>query len=288
MKTLALNIWILFKLRISLAIMLCALAGIAVSPGVDLSGWQTTAIALSVLLSAAAAGGFNHYAEWDLDRRMIRTQDRPFVTGYFRRGPLWLSAFMSILVISVVLAGLSTNWIAAGYVFLGAFFYGVVYTIWLKRRSWTNIILGGLSGSFAVLAGAAAVEPTLSAVPIILAVVLFLWTPPHFWSLATVLHEQYAKANVPMLPVVIGDRRAAWVSLAHTVPLALLSLVPVAYGMGPIYLVGAAVGGAYFVIKSVALVRDPGPETATSAFRASLVQLTLLLVCAMTDGWLTF
>lgn len=288
MKTLALNIWSLFKLRISLAIMLCALAGIAVSPDASIAGWQITAIALSVLLSAAAAGGFNHYAEWDLDRRMVRTRDRPFVTGYFRRGPLWLSVFLSILVVAVVLAGLSTNWVAAGYVFLGAFFYGVVYTIWLKRRSWTNIVLGGLSGSFAVLAGAAAVEPALSPVPIILAVVLFLWTPPHFWSLATVLRDQYAAADVPMLPVVIGTRPAAWVSLAHTVPLALLSLLPMAYGMGPIYLVGAATGGAYFVAKSIALVRHPGPAAASAAFRASLIQLTLLLLAAMLDGWLTF
>jgi len=287
MKTLALNIWVLFKLRISLAIMLCALAGIAVSPDSSVTGWQITAIALSVLLSAAAAGGFNHYAEWDLDRQMVRTQDRPFVTGYFRRGPLWLSVFFSTLVVAVVLAGFATNWIAAGYVFLGAFFYGVVYTIWLKRRSWTNIVLGGLSGSFAVLAGAAAVEPALSEVPVILAVVLFLWTPPHFWSLATVLRDQYAEANVPMLPVVIGDRRAAWVSLAHTIPLTILSLIPFAYGMGWIYLAGAALGGIYFVAKSVELVRNPGPEAASSAFRASLIQLTLLLLAAMADGWLT-
>jgi len=172
------------------------------------------------------------------------------------------------------------------YVFLGAFVYGFVYTVWLKHRSWLNIVLGGLSGSFAVLAGAAAVAPGLSPVPVILALVLFLWTPPHFWSLATVLHQEYRRAGVPMLPVVAGDRIAAWVILGHTVALVLLSLAPLAYGMGPIYLVGAGSGGVYFIATSAALVRRPGVPAASRNFRASLVQLSLLLLAAIIDRWL--
>lgn len=295
MKTLAVNLWSLFKLRISFAIMLCTLAGAAVATAPAAGGpigiegpaaWQVALLALAVLLSSASAGAFNHYVERDLDATMSRTRGRPFVTGYFKHGPLWLSAILGLLLVAVTLAGLATNWAAAGYVFLGAFVYGVVYTVWLKQRSWTNIVLGGLAGSFAVLAGAAAVDPGLSPVPVILAVVLFLWTPPHFWSLAMVLHQEYRQAGVPMLPVVHGDRVAAWATLAHTVALVLLSLLPVFYGLGWIYLIGALAGGAVFTVKSVALVRSPGTRAAAANFKASLLQLSLLLVAALADAWL--
>ncbi len=286
MALLAKQLWTLFKLRISFAIMLCALAGIAVTPGGGLTAWQVLLLALAVLLSAASAGAFNHYVECDLDAQMARTRGRPFVTGYFHRGPLWLGAIVGLLALAVLLAGLAANWAAAGYVFLGAFVYGVVYTIWLKRRSWTNIILGGLAGSFAVLAGAAAVDPGLAPVPIILAVVLFLWTPPHFWSLAMVLHEQYREAGVPMLPVVVGDRKAAQAIFGHTLVLVLLSLLPLFYGMGPLYLAGAALGGGLFLWRTIELMRRPGPKAAAASFHASLIQLTLLLLAAIGEPWL--
>ncbi len=277
------QLWSVFKLRIGLAIMLCALAGLAVTPGPALPAWKILVLALAVLLSAASAGAFNQYVERDLDARMARTRNRPFVTGLFRPGPLWLSAILLILAVSVAMAAFALNVWAALHVFLGAFVYGVVYTVWLKTRTWLNIVLGGLAGSFAVLAGASAVDPSLSAAPIVLAVVLFLWTPPHFWSLATALHKDYAAAGVPMLPVVVGDALAAWVILGHTVALVILSLLPAALGMGWIYLLGAAGGGAYFVQKSVRLVLDPGPKAAMANFFASLVQLGLLLFAAIAD-----
>jgi protoheme IX farnesyltransferase len=286
MTALARNLWSLFKVRISLAIMLCALAGVAVTPGHGPDASQVLALALAVFLSAASAGAFNHYAERDLDMRMARTQGRPFVTGYFSHGPAWLVVIVALLVLAVGLAGFATNWLAAGFVFLGAFVYGVVYTVWLKRRSWLNIVLGGLAGSFAVLAGAAAVDPAVPTVPLILATVLFLWTPPHFWSLATVLHEDYRIAGVPMLPVVAGDRVAAWATLGHTVALVLLSLVPFWYGMGVIYLAGAALGGGYFVHTSIRFVRGPDKANAALNFKASLLQLSLLLLAAIVDRWL--
>lgn len=275
-----------FKLRIGVAIMLCALAGIAVTPGPGPAAWQVVVLALAVLLSSASAGAFNQYVERDLDAQMKRTRRRPFVTGEFRPGAAWLAAIGLLLAVSVAAAALAANLAAAAHVFLGAFVYGVVYTVWLKRRSWTNIVVGGLAGSFAVLAGAAAVDPGLAPAPIILAVVLFLWTPPHFWSLATALHKDYAEAGVPMLPVVVGDRAAAWAILGHTIVLSLLSLLPVAFGLGWIYLMGAMVGGGYFVWRSVELVREPGPPRAMANFFASLLQLTLLLSAAILDAWL--
>jgi len=272
-----------FKLRIGLAIMLCALAGIAVTPGAAPVPWQIVVLALAVLLSSASAGAFNQYVERDLDALMKRTRRRPFITGLFRPGPAWPLAIALLLALSVLAAALATNWMAAAHVFLGAFVYGVVYTVWLKRRSWINIVIGGLAGSFAVLAGAAAVSSELTAAPVILAVVLFLWTPPHFWSLATALHEEYAAAGVPMLPVVFGDRAAAWAILGHTVALGLLALLPFWFGLGWIYLAGAVAGGAWFTWRSIALVRRPCPATAMRNFTASLVQLTLLLAGAIAD-----
>jgi heme o synthase len=275
-----------FKLRIGLAIVLCALAGIAITPGPALAPWQVVVLALAVLLSSASAGAFNQHVERDLDARMKRTRLRPFVTGRFRPGPAWPLAIGLLLGVSVFAAALASNWIAAVHVFLGAFVYGVVYTVWLKRRSWTNIVVVGLAGSFAILAGAAAVDPNLAPGPLILAVVLFLWTPPHFWSLATALHKEYAAAGLPMLPVVIGDGAAAWVILGHTVLLSLLALVPFWYGMGWIYLASAAAGGAYFTWRSIELVRRPCPPVAMRNFAASLVQLTLLLAGAIADSLL--
>jgi len=280
------NIVSLFKLRIGVAIMLSAVAGLAITPGPALPLWKIMVLALAVMLSSASAGAFNQYVERDLDAKMPRTSDRPFVNGTFQPGLFWLTVIVAILAVAVLAAGLATNWAAALYVFLGAFIYGVVYTMWLKRRSWLNIVVGGLSGSFAVLAGAAAVDPNLAPAPIILAVVMFLWTPPHFWSLAAALHSEYAQAKVPMLPVVVGHAAAAKIILAHTVVLVALSLTPVFFGLGWIYLIGAAAGGYLFVRRSIALVRQPGPRAAMANFKASLLQLGLLLLAAMADAWI--
>ena len=277
------QLWSVFKLRIGLAIMLCALAGLAVTPGPMPAAWQIVLLALAVLLSAASAGAFNQFVERDLDARMARTRRRPFVTGEFRAGPLWLSVILLVLVLAVAMAAFALNVYVALHVFLGAFVYGVVYTVWLKTRTWMNIVLGGLAGSFAVLAGASAVDPGLATAPLILALVLFLWTPPHFWSLATAMHKDYAKAGVPMLPVVVGDALAAKIILGHTIALVLLSRVPAAFGLGLIYLAGAAAGGGWFVITSLRLVEQPGPKAAMVNFKASLLQLGVLLLAAILD-----
>lgn len=274
----------LFKLRIGGAIALCAIAGMAAMPGPALPLWKSVVLALAVLFASASAGAFNQYAERDLDARMRRTARRPFVTGVYNAGWRWLAAIGLILVASLGAAAWILNAHVALYVSLGAFFYGVVYTVWLKQRTAWNIVIGGLAGSFAVLAGAAAITPDLAPVPIILAVVLFLWTPPHFWSLAMVLHKDYAAARVPMLPVVIGDAAAGKVILLHTIAVVAASLLPVLFGMGPLYLAGAVIGGVVFIRRSIELVRDPGPAAASRNFQASLLQLGLLLLATIADG----
>jgi protoheme IX farnesyltransferase len=274
-----------FKLRIGLAITLTALAGVAVTPGVAPEVWQIIVLAVAVLVSSASAGAFNQYVERDLDARMARTRNRPFVTGRYQPNGYWLAGIALMLLAAVAGAALGVNAMAALYVFLGAFVYGVVYTVWLKRRTWLNIVVGGLAGSFAVLAGAAAVDPGLAQAPLILAVVLFLWTPPHFWSLAFAYQKDYAAADVPMLPVVVGNGAAARIILVHTVVLVCLSLVPAALGLGWIYLLGAVSGGTYFVAKSIRLARTPSRANAVTNFHASLIQLSLLLAGALLDGW---
>jgi protoheme IX farnesyltransferase len=272
-----------FKPRIAFFIMLSALGGMAVSPGPAPEPWQVVALSLAVFLAAGSAGAFNQWAERDLDARMRRTAGRPFVTGRFAADGVWLSVIAATLLAGVAMAGVAANAWAALYTFLGAFTYGVVYTLWLKRRTWTNIIVGGLAGSFAVLAGAAAVDAHLGVEALVLTVVLFLWTPPHFWSLAMAAREDYARAGVPMLPVVAGDRVCAFAILAHTVALSLLALVPALYGMGSLYLAGALVGGGLFTWTSLALVRQPDRRHALRNFFASLLQLCLLLGAAMAE-----
>ena len=271
------------KVRLGILIMACAFAGIAVSPGEGLSTWQLLVIGVATLVASSAAGAFNQFYERDLDRHMTRTADRPFVTGRFDANGLWLTAIALSLLVAVVAAALVTNWLAATYLFLGAFTYGVVYTVWLKRRTWLNIVIGGLSGSFAVLAGAAAMGATLSAAPIMLAVVLFLWTPPHFWALAYACKKDYSAAGVPMLPVVTSDRVATASILAHTLVLVPLSLLPYWYGMGWIYLAAAVAGGLFFIVASIRLVRHPAIAAAWHTFAASIVQLGLLLTGAVID-----
>jgi heme o synthase len=277
-------LYVIGKLRIGFAIMLSALAGMAVMPGAGPGVWPMAVLALAVLFSSAAAGAFNHVIERDLDARMARTRARPFVTGRLNVTGWWYAGIALTLLVAVTAAALATNAIAALYTFLGAFVYGVVYTVWLKRRTWLNIVVGGLAGSFAVLAGAAAVDPMLSPAALILAVVMFLWTPPHFWSLAYVYRDDYAQAGVPMLPVVASDRTTARAILAHTVPLVALSFVPVAYGMGALYLVFALVGGLWFVYTSVVFVQRPERATALKNFHASLAQLSLLVMGCLLDA----
>ena len=189
-------------------------------------------------------------------------------------------------IVGLVSALLVLNVPAAVYIFLGAFFYAIVYTVWLKRRSWTNIVIGGASGSFAVLAGAAVVDPQLGPVPIMLALVLFFWTPSHFWSLAIAKNRDYAKTGVPMLPVVIGNQRCAEVVLINTLTLVAISILPFFYGMSWIYLLAAAAGGGFFIYHNYLMVRDPSPRVAMKSFFASLAQLVLLLVGAVLDVWL--
>lgn len=274
----------LFKIRIGVIMTITAVVAILVTPGDSVPAWQVAILALTILMASSSAGAFNQYYERDYDKLMERTKNRPFVTGEFSSSnPVWLFTILSLLVVSIAAAAYALNGVAALFIFLGAFFYAIVYTVWLKRRTWINIIIGGASGSFAVLAGAAVVNPDIGPIPLILAVVLFLWTPPHFWSLAIAKHKDYAAAGVPMLPVVKGDKAAAKAVLWNALLLAGVSVLPFFYGLGWLYLVGALLGGGYFVYRSILLVQDTSPKMAMRNFFASLVQLVSLLFFAVLD-----
>ncbi|GAB4225091.1 MAG: hypothetical protein Kow0032_00070 [Methyloligellaceae bacterium] len=272
----------IFKPRIAAMIALSAVGGAAVSPG-PVSPAALMLTVAAVFLAAASAGAFNQWAESDLDAQMARTASRPFASGRLVPGYRWLAGILALLLFAVGLAAVSANGWAAFHTFMGAFTYAVIYTVWLKRRSWTNIVVGGAAGSFAVLAGAAAVSPELAPEPVLLAIVLFLWTPPHFWSLAIAVGDEYRSNAVPMLPALIGDAKCAWVILAHTLALSLIALLPALYGMGWLYLAGAVIGGSIFTLTSLQLVLEPTRRRAIRNFLASLLQLLLLLAGAMLD-----
>jgi len=271
------------KLRIGVVMTLTALVAMIVTPGPRPDGFETFILAFAVLISAGSAGAFNQYFEVELDRLSPRTCKRPFVTGEFTRGPFWMTIIILLLLIGVGSSAWVLNGAAALYIFLGAFFYAIVYTVWLKRRSWMNIVIGGASGSFAVLAGAAAVDPGMSPVPILLALVLFFWTPSHFWSLAIAKKKDYVVAGVPMLPVIVGNRRAAKVVMINTLILVFISLLPAIYGLSWIYLIAASAGGGLFLVRNYQMIVNPAPRVAMKSFFASLVQLILLLIGAVLD-----
>lgn len=276
----------IFKLRIGFLIMVTALAGLAVVPGGSAGAVQVVVVALSVLLASAAAGAFNQFIEAGSDRLMARTCGRPFASGALPCSRGWLVAIVSLLVLAVAAAAWLVNPLSATFVMLGALTYAVVYTVGLKRRTPWNIVIGGLSGSFAVLAGAAAADPRVGPLGWMLAAVLFLWTPPHFWSLAIANEDDYRAAGIPMLPVVVGRARAARIVHANAIVLVLVSLLPLLAGAGWPYGVGAMLGGAYFLRRTHALARSPDRQSAMAAFFASMVQLSVLLLGVATDATL--
>jgi protoheme IX farnesyltransferase len=269
--------------RLGFLIMLCALAGFAASPGSDLAPWQVLVLGVTVLLCSSSAGAFNQWYERDIDAQMKRTKTRPFATGRFAASAYWPAAIVLISAFAILALAVATNVMAAFYLFLGAFCYGVVYTVWLKRRTWWNVVIGGLAGSFAVLAGAAAVDVNIAPAALILSIVLFLWTPPHFWALAYACRKDYEKSGVPMLPVLVKERTATWTILAHVLALVALSILPVFYGMGWIYLLGVVVGGFFYVRETVRLHMKPSIPRAWRSFAASIAQLGLMLVTAIAD-----
>jgi len=281
----------ILKLRIGSFIALAALVGILA--GGNRLGWLEAAVfTLAVLGASGAAGAFNQYFERKTDRLMARTFNRPFASGRLKEGPVWPLTFTLLLAASIVMGWSVGGSLAAVLIFLGAFTYGVVYTLWLKKRTVWNVVIGGAAGSFALLAGAAAAAdpfgPALGPVPILLAAALFLWTPPHFWALAALRSEDYRRAGIPMLPVVTGPETWGPAIFLHVAVLVTLTFGPLFYGFGPVYGLCAAAGGGWFLATSWRLMNAPSKPAARATFHASLGHFALLSLGVVLDRGLAW
>jgi len=273
----------LTKPRIALLVLItCAGAMVWAAGGVPHVDVALGTLA-GMALASGGSGALNHAIDRDIDAVMTRTQARPVAAG--RIAPRTAAAFGILLttlgVSSVALGG---GLLAAALTLAGSLFYVVVYTIVLKRRTPQNIVIGGAAGAVPPLVGWAAVTGSLALAPIVMFAIIFLWTPPHFWALAILKREDYARARVPMLPVVASPRSTALQILAYTVVLAAVSLVPVATGeLGIVYLAAAVALGGRFVQLALRVLRAGTAIAARKLFLFSLLYLAALFAAMAAD-----
>jgi heme o synthase len=250
-------------------------------------GWPPLGLVLVTLvggtLSAGGANAINMYVDRDIDALMARTRQRPLVTGIIApRNALVFALVLEVVAFVVLAAG--ANLLAAGLAVGAAAFYVLVYTVWLKRTSRHNIVIGGAAGAAPVLVGWAAVTGSLGWTPLVLFTAMFLWTPPHFWALAIRYADDYRAADVPMLPAVAPPAEAARQMIGYTAALVVttLVLVPVA-NLGWIYTAAAALLGLGFLGATIALARAPTPRMSMKVFTYSITYVTLLFAALMID-----
>ena len=205
---------------------------------------------LCIALGAGAAGALNQWYEADIDALMKRTQDRPLPAGRMdRQSALHFGVGLSFF--SVLLLYLATNWVASAILAMSILFYVLIYTVWLKRRTPHNIVIGGAAGAFPPVIGWAAVTGDVSLLPVLLFSLVFLWTPPHFWALALFMKTDYAKAGVPMLPVVAGERNTRIQILLYTLPMVAVAILPWVFHLtGSIYGIFTAGASLLFAVLS--------------------------------------
>jgi heme o synthase len=247
------------------------------------AGGQFAATMLGLALACGGASALNHVLDRDLDRSMKRTASRPVADG--RVSPeLALEFGLALSALSFVLLASAVNVLTASLALVGNLFYVLVYTHWLKRSTPQNIVIGGAAGAVPPLVGFAAATGNLALPALFLFLIVFFWTPPHFWALALLIKRDYEEAGVPMLPVVRGDRETARQVLLYTVVLVALTLVPVLTGtFGPLYLAAAALLGGWFLRLALKLLRSTTPARAGALFHYSLAYLALLFVAMAAD-----
>jgi len=277
-SSLAKRLVALFKLRVVSLLLLAAVGGAFLGA----RGWPGLGrLALLLLtggLTAAGASALNQFLEQETDARMTRTRHRPLVTGAFPR-PGWVPYLAGGMTLLPALSLAPFYPALSFFLLLGAGIYVGVYTLWLKPRTLLNIVVGGAAGSAAVLSGGAAVGAWNDPGVVVLALLLFLWTPTHFWSLAMVYRQDYALGGVPMLPVRVEPGQAAWWVTLHTgatVLAAVLLAVHPALGWG--YLLPVGVAGAGLLVRNGQLLRRPEGKQALALFKASNLYLMLVLV----------
>jgi protoheme IX farnesyltransferase len=244
--------------------------------------WLTLATLVGGALAAGGANALNCFIDRDIDPLMGRTKRRGTATGAVSPREALLFG-VTISVAAILLLGFAANWLAAGLALAGNLYYVFVYTLWLKRRTPQNIVIGGAAGAFPPLVGWAAATGSLSVIAVLMFAIIYYWTPPHFWALALLKQHEYGRVGVPMLPVVAGEAETRKQILLYSVLLAAVSLLPVPFGLGEVYLVSALLLNGAFLLGAARLYLRPSNRLARELFFASLWYLALIFAAMVLD-----
>jgi protoheme IX farnesyltransferase len=273
----------LLKPRVMSLVVFTALVGLLIAPGHVHPVIALTAL-LCIAVGAGAAGALNMWYDADIDARMTRTAGRPIPQG--RVTPGEAAGFgLTLAVFAVVTLGLLVNWVAASLLAFTIAFYVVIYTMWLKRSTPQNIVIGGAAGALPPIIGWAAVTGGVAVEPIVLFLIIFVWTPPHFWALSLYRVEDYARAGIPMLPVVAGDQETRRQIVIYTLILAPLGVAPWLMGFaGPLYGIAAGVSGAAMIALALRVRAErQGHAASKQMFGFSIFYLFLLFAVLLAD-----
>ena len=273
----------LLKPRVMTLVVLTGFAGLAIAPG-QIHPLLAAVGIFCIALASGAAGAINMWYDRDIDAVMERTRDRPLPKG--RVEPAEALTFGVILsVFAVMMMFLATNAVAAGLLGTAVLFYVFVYTVWLKRRTSQNIVIGGAAGAFPPTIGWAAVTGDVGVEAAILFALIFFWTPPHFWALALYRSQDYSAAGVPMLPVVRGAQATKWYILGYTVILMPLALMPCIIGLSSWVFYGAIAGilSGIFIFSALSVLKDETDRSAKRMFRFSIFYLFALFALLVAD-----
>ena len=277
----------LLKPRVMSLVVFTALVGLAVAPGAMHPVTAFTAL-LCIAVGAGASGALNMWFDADIDARMTRTARRPVPMGRVQPGEA-LAFGLTLSGFSVVILGVLVNVLSAAFLAFTIFFYAVVYTMWLKRSTPQNIVIGGAAGAFPPMIGWAAVTGSMSLEPIVLFAIIFIWTPPHFWALALYKTEDYARAGIPMLPVVAGEVVTRRHILLYTLLLVPVGIAPWPLGFASaLYGVTSVVTGAIMLLLAWQVFRERRPveRACRNLFAFSILYLFLLFAVLLVDrGW---
>jgi len=275
----------LLKPRVMSLVVFTGLAGMVAAPGHVHPLTAFTAL-LCIAVAAGASGCLNMAYDSDIDRLMSRTATRPIPMGYVAREDA-LAFGWTLSVAAVAIMGLFVNFLAAGLLAFTVLFYVVVYTLWLKRRTPQNIVIGGLSGALPPAIGWAAVTGDLSLAPLLLVAIIFMWTPPHFWALSLWRSDDYARAGVPMLPVVKGKPHTRFQILLYTLVLVPLGVLPAVLHIGGVLYLAASAGiGLWFLWEAIATYREKNETKEPAAHRlfgVSLLYMTALFAALIVE-----
>lgn len=275
----------LLKPRVMSLVVFSGFAGMWVAPGFSELHPLLAAVAmLALAVGAGAAGAANMWYDRDIDAIMKRTKDRPLPTG--RVAPEEALSFCIVMTMfSVMTMGLALNWVAAGLLAFASFFYVFIYTMWLKRRTPQNIVIGGAAGAFPPMIGWAAVTGDITLFPIILFLIIFLWTPPHFWALSLFANEDYKRARIPMMTAVAGKAATKRQMVLYTLLLLPVAVSPTLFGFASAAYGISALGlSAFFTFVSLRVLKDERDKTAKQMFGYSVFYLFAIFLVLMIFG----